>query len=59
MLLYVEEATFFADLELDVLLHSYWQLDPFLETFCFCGFEGVESRQVIEEYHQFKTVEVL
>jgi hypothetical protein len=39
---------FFADLELDVLLHNDRQLDPLLETVYFCGFGAVESLQVIE-----------
>lgn len=53
MLLFVEEAIFFsvliflADLELGVLLHNYGQLDPLLETVCFCGFETVERLPVM------------
>lgn len=39
---------FLADLELIVLLHNYGQLDPLLETVCFCGFEVVETLQVME-----------
>lgn len=54
MLLSVEEAIFFSCVDLPcrsglgVLLHNYGQLDPLLETVCFCGFEVVERLQVME-----------